>query len=341
MFIGIAIGSSLGSAKPIRPSWVEPGAVLDWDYENTRFWGLNRAFTDEAAFLAAIGGVAAGDVRTFGPFIDPAGTNIVTNGDMSDGTTGYAAFGTGASIANVSNELELTCGATALNGFLQPVSDQVGQAFRAQITGRRSSGGGTVSLFGAPANTGASGHSAGGTPISGTSNSTTTGYFGCGPNPTYIGLRNNSLAAATFLLDNFSLVKAWPFPGWDNSGYSVAIDATAAADHAANQTLWQGDAGGADNTRIEIYRNTSGNILLDVRAYNGNTVNINAGAVADGAPFSVAASFAQNNVIIALNGVAASPDTSAVLPGCAYMRIGNNIAANRLWGGTVQRVTVF
>ncbi len=323
--------------------WWERGAVLDRDYQNSRFWWNGVMFNSEAALNTAIGGTKSGEQRVIGPYVDPTGTNIATNGDMSSGTTGYAEFGTGASINNIANELELTCGGSALGGFLQPIAGMAGRAFRARITGRRGTSPTSGTLFAGPNAAGTSLQSAGAGSITTTSNTTITGHVGCGPDPTYIGFRDGAIAAGTFLLDNFSLVEEWPFLGFTPAsgaaGFATAINAVTGPGHAAVKTLRQYDAGGSDNTCCRIQRNTSGNITVDVRTYASASVGINLGFVPDSTAFSVVVSFAQGNVIAALNGVASAPVATAVIPGCAYLRTANNVALNQLWDGTILRET--
>nr|WP_314259180.1 hypothetical protein [uncultured Devosia sp.] len=65
--IGIAIG--LAAARMTLP-WQEPGAILDLDFVNERYFWDGRHFATRAAFLAAIGGTITNGAVTF-PWTDP------------------------------------------------------------------------------------------------------------------------------------------------------------------------------------------------------------------------------------------------------------------------------
>lgn len=321
------------------PIWWTPGAVFDADIANSRFYWNRRSYNDETNFLAAVNGSKAGIVRTIGPYVDPTGTNLFTNGTFTGNVTGWTAFNTGASVASVSNELELTTTTDALGGFLQGVAGVAGRAFRLTGTGRKGAGAANLAIVGANSSAGASVFGTNGL-FNSSSNLTTSGYIGASVDPHYFGVRSTNFANGVSYYDNFILEECWPFLGFTQNAYSVVIDAVAASSHAATQTLWSADVGASDTVRVALDRNTSGNIIISVRTQAAVTVSLDLGNVADSAAFSVSASFAPNNVTGALNGVAATPDTSATLPGAAFMRIGNNVAGTQTWGGSINRVTV-
>ena len=68
-------------------------AVFAIDIENGKGWYGQKAFSSEAEFLTASGGVKYGTTYTFGPYGDPDAPELVVNGDFSNGTTGWSPIG--------------------------------------------------------------------------------------------------------------------------------------------------------------------------------------------------------------------------------------------------------
>lgn len=318
------------------PAWVD-STLFDADYENSQFYFRSAAYASETLMNTAANLTKSGETRvTAAPYIDPAGTDILTNGDFSSGTTGWAAFGTGASIANVSGELELTSGGS-LNGFSQAVSSILGRAFRFRITGRRGTSANSVFV--------GSGVTSGlqkfGNGFTTTSNVTVDQIVSGGANPHYVGARNSSgSGSGTHYIDNASLVELWPFQGWEHNAIGVAIKATAPAAAVADEVLWQADCDD-ERDRIRVVRQVSDDTVHVIFTSNNSLqADLNLGAVADGAQFEIALSAAQNNFAASLNGGLPVTDVSGVCPGVTYMRVGRSFTGNN-WTGTIQRVTVF
>lgn len=318
------------------PAWVD-SSLFDADYSNSRFFFRGSAYATEDLLNTAAGLSKSGVSRvTASPYVDPTLANLLTNGDFSSGTTGWAAFGTGAAIANVAGELELTSGG-ALNGFSQGVSGILGRAFRFRMTGRRGTSANSVSI--------ASGISAGlhkfGTAWTTTSNVILDIFASAGADTSYFGARNSSGAGTgTHLFGNASLVEVWPFLGWQHNAIGVAIQATAAAGATVDEVLWQADAGD-ERDRVRVVRLVADDTVhVIVTSNNSTNADLNLGAVADGAQFEVAFSATQNSFGASLNGGSPVTDTSGVCPGVAYMRIGRSFTGE-IWTGSIERVTVF
>lgn len=337
MRTGVKLVTTLSGGGGV-PAWVD-SALFDADYENSRFYA-GRLYADETAFNTALNLTKSGVTRvTSAPYIDPAGTNQLTNGDFSDGVTGWTAQGTGGSIASVGGELELTAGGS-LNGFYQTISNKRGRAFRFRATGRRGTSGNAQSVRVANNNV-LNNATQIGADINSTSPTTVEGYASIGATTFYFGARNTSgSGSGTSLWDDLSMVEAWPFAGWTHGAFAVAIKATAPAAAAVDQVLWQSDANN-ERDRARLVRLVADDTLhLIVTADNTETANLNLGVVADNAQFEVAASIGEMDYRASLNGGVIETDTNGGWPGCTHMRIGRSFTGDT-WTGTIQRVTVF
>lgn len=320
------------------PAWVEPGAVFDADYANDRYFWNGIAYPDETAFNTAVGGSKSGITRTFGPYVDPTGTNLLTNGNFASDVSGWAAGQTGSSIAWAAGELELTSSGS-LNGFSQQANGIAGRAFRARATGRRGTSANSFFLFNGANSILSTGTNIG-TAYSSTSPTVREGYL-AGFNPSYVGVRNTSgVGSGTALFDDFSLVEVWPFLGWTHNAYSVIVDATAPAAASTDEVLLQGDVG-YERDRFRIVRQVSNDHLLVIfTVNNAANVTLDLGEVADGEDFTVAMSAAPSSYSASLNGGApVSSSSGAICPAASYMRVGRSFTGDS-WTGTIERVTV-
>jgi hypothetical protein len=331
----ISFGIGYGA---VAPRWTELGAVLDANFASDQYYWGGLTFTSEAAFLTAVGGIKSGITRAIGPYIDPTDTNLVSNGGFANGTTGWAAGGTGASIAEVSGELELTASGN-LNCFVQQISGLTGRAFRLRGTGRRGTSGNSFVFRRASDATLTSGESLGAT-ISTTSATNIEAYFAGGTN-NYIGARNTSASGSgTGLFDNISVVEAWPFLGWTHGAIAVAIEATAPVGAVADEVLFQADSN-SEVARIRIVRQVADDRVVVIFTVGSSTqASLDLGVVADGASFGVAFSCQAYQFIASLNGGAPVTDIVGISPGASHLRIGRSFTGDT-WTGTIERVTVF
>jgi len=317
--------------------------MFDADFANGLYFFNGVAYPDETTFLAAIGGSKAGNIRTIGPYDIPGTPNLLTNGDLASGTSPWAAYGTGASIANVSNELELTTGGAAIGGVLQGVSGVGGRAFKLTATGRKGTGTTNAQMVAASDNAGSL-LTAGSQSFSTTSNATKSDVLGAYADPAYFGLRNASAAAGTYYFDNLSLTEVLPFQGFVWNAFTVIITASPPASNAGNEVLWAGGTVASDTSSFQIRRNSSDDtIRCVVTRGNGTQIaGVTLGAVADGGgDFTTAFSFTPSLVSGSLNGgapVTAVP--SSTLPGIGKVKIGDNMGALNPWNGTIKRVTM-
>jgi hypothetical protein len=356
MFIGIGlpITGNLPQEPGVSiPDWVArtadgAAAIFDMDAANGRFWGASAEFEDEALFLDAINGSGADGKYLIGPYLDPAGVNILTNGGFDEDVEGWTA---GAGIATLEWE-DGEAKLTLANGSYPNLNQQIGyqgRAFLLSAKGRRGTSSNSFYLY-----AGIQAAMSGGTAVApttqtidSTSPKTASGLFATYLASTFLGLRSTSATASgTAFFDDISAIEAWPLPGWQQRNFAVVLQATAPASISEDETLWQADASSpgaisAEQNRFRIYRKASDkHLIVDVTVIAGNQVSIDLGEVADEEQFSVAASFAPNNVTASLNGGAPVTDNSALLPGAAIMRLGQKFSGGQ-WGGSIERVIVF
>jgi hypothetical protein len=92
---------------------------------------------------------------------------------------------------------------------------------------------------------------------------------------------------------------------------------------------------GTANERFRIVRDSSGDVRFIVTDGGVEQANLNLGAVADGAAFKVAASWAANDFAASLNGGAVVTDTGGTLPTVTTLRFGNGHSAEQSNGPIV------
>lgn len=334
----------------VVPDWVTRAstgvpAKTDADFSNNRYWFKDAAYYNEAAWLEVISGTKSGITRTIGPFVDPTGTNLLSNGTFDSATTGWSAANS-ASIASVAGELEITTpGSVNFGGAYQGLSNLTSRAFRYQMTGRRGTNANDFYLTDGNNTNLNSGTQLASTGFTTTSNVTRTGYVSVTASPNYFGVRASANAAGTAYFDNASLVEAWPFLGWTHGSFSFAITATTPASIAADEVLWQAGAdtgsSSSESDRVRVVRQVSdSHIVVIVTSNGGAQASMDLGAVGDSTQFSVSASIATNAFSASLNGGVPVTDTVGIAPGCAKLWIGRSYTGDT-WGGTIERVTVF
>lgn len=318
--------------------WYDQDAILDADFANSRFRFDGTSYTDETAFLAAIGGSKSGITRTIGPYVDPAASELITNGDFATGDlTGWTSVLNGTSTAAIiAGAVRLTGDGTTGTGaggagVSQGFTAVVDKAYRAlydSVTG--STGfriGGTTSTGVGPA---------GGT------KSPATGYsetFSADATTSYFYAFRTS---GTGGLDNVSIKECLPFKNFVQAGLTVEVAGVTPAAASGTKVLWSSGNTGASaaDDEIQIIYNASGELHVQTNRGASAQADINLGAVAVNTAFTVLAGFANNNFYAALNGGAAIADTSGTKPGLGAMRVGRNFAGNT-WDGTINRVKVY
>lgn len=120
------------------------------------------------------------------------------------------------------------------------------------------------------------------------------------------------------------------------AGNSLTIAASAPAG-LGTQVLAQWDDGD-ESDRVRVVRDSSGDLRVIVTAGSAEQANLNLGAVANGAFFTVSLRWQANGFAASLNGAAEVTDSSGTLPaGITTLRIGADSAGNQ-WGGHIAYV---
>ncbi len=354
-----ALGLGIGLGLPrMGSTWWRDGALLDADFAGGRFVHLGRTYPGKAAFLAAISGAEADGTISIGPYVAPDAPELLSNGDFSAGTGGWAAAqsgGTPCSLSDGGGFGRITASATDSPAALHPVTVAVGRAYQVRSKVRR------VSLNARPWYTsnanGAGGFGAAGPTVSSTSFVETVNTLSTlgAVTTLYIGARAIANPAnGVFELDDFSVKECTPFPGFVPAAVSGVIEATTPATPVGSKVLWQTDDGmmdhglGTPNERnyIRLYWAADRHLRLLV-AYQtaAGTVTTQAdldlGLIEPSTPFKVAFSAAPNSFVAALDGQPAVSNTSGTFPGAAIMRIGRSQTTANNWDGAIGRLTLW
>lgn len=313
-------------------------ATLDWNLGAGKFYYNGSLYLTEAAFLAAAGFAISGSARqTPVPFVDPSNTNLIPNGDFSNGTTGFTAFG-GAALANVSGELQVTFDGVGLGGVSTAlIPGLVGRAVKMSVTGRRGTATTPVYAGAGNVNAGNGGGIGLGTNLTPSGSNNTQTWFATSRRSDgfYAAAGQNPIQAGTIFIDNFLAYEAWPFQGWTHNAIGGLIEGvmpSAVPGAGTFQVPFQADTG-SEYDRLRLQWGNDARLHLIVTC-SGVQADLDLGTVAANAPFSVAFSAAQNAISASLNGGAPLTDTSLVLPGMAYARFGRSITGEPFTGLT-------
>jgi len=336
--MSMGLGATLGKGGGV---WYDADSVLDADFATGRFRFDGVSYADETSFLAAIGGSKSGVTRTFGPYVDPAATELILNGDFSgapDFVNWTSVLNGTSSIAIVSATARFTSdgttgvgggGAGVTQGFTT-VADKAYQALYDVLLG-------TTNLrIGGTTSTGAGG--AGGT------KSAATGYketFSADAVTSYFyGFR---VGVGTTGLDNISVKECLPIRGFVQGGVAARIRGVTPAAASGNKVAWAlGNKVDLDADHAALLYDASGHLRWQV-TYAGTLVaNIDLGAVDVSTAFDVVVSARLNRFYAVLvgSGVAAQMDTGGSYPGFGMMYVGKNTAGNT-WDGGELRVQVY
>lgn len=342
-------------------------AVFEMDNERALFFTNNVPYADVTSLVAAIGGALTGSSIAAGGYVESTAVTVLTNGTFDTVTTGWTASGTGA-VAIASGEIQLTI-STSLDSFSQTVTGYPGRAFAFTGTGRR--GTNTVNspqLAATTQNAALNGNFTSGSPIIGVNATTKLHLSAPNSGAMYVGARG-STGLGTALFDNFTLVEAMPFTGWNelavNAGsagtsFSVLVDAVTPATLPTLgevAVIWQGDtddrSSGAPRATqrdsIRVHWAADGTVHFIARLNNTQLFDFTLGSVAVGSRFRVAfgASLGINSDMNAgyaasLNGanvlIQSTATTSMV--GVSHMRVGQDSGGLSPWVGTFNRVAV-
>jgi|GEM_PF-1795239 len=333
-------------------------AVFEMDNERGLFFTNGVPYGDLASLVGAVSGSISGTAIAMGGYIDPAATNIVTNGTFDTVTTGWNPIAS-ASLAIVSGEMQYTL-VGAGDGFSQTVAGYSGRAFAFTGTGRRGTNVSNSPFIAATTTSAAMGGNTTLGPSVTASNVTSTVYLSSlAGSGMYVGVKGSS-GGGTSLFDNFSLYEALPLPGWATvattsgaspTSFSVLIDAVAPSSLPTSgqvKVIWQADTN-TQRDRIRLHWAADGTVHFIVTGNNGQVLDYTLGTVAVNTRFRVtlAASAGVNGD--ASTGYAASLNgannqslynSSTSMIGVSHMRIGQDIGGTSVWNGTFNRVAV-
>lgn len=318
-------------------------AAFQLDAANDRGYFKGAIYPTETAFLAATGGSKSGVARTFGGLVKSGSTNFITNPGPFANTTGWAA-NSGASLAAVGGELEMTSGGS-LNVASQPINaGSIGKAVRLRATCRRGTsvnsyniGVGINPNFGngqlspSIASTVASDYTTYAAPSSGN----------------YICFRNQSGAGTGTAYSNAWLCEeCLPFDGWVHETSTIVIKATTPATISSTQALlsldvWDGVGSAYERERIRIQQASDGTVSLIMTVSASAVFTQSFGVIAPSTSFTIAVAWAGTAMKVSINGgVVASKASGSGAPGAAFMRLGRS-PTGETWTGTIENVAYF
>lgn len=288
---------------------------------------------DETAWLAALGGVKSGAVRTFGPRV--TGPELLANGTFDVNVAGWsAATGWPANLTRQSNRLRNTYAGAGQTRFRAAADTEPGRPYR--LGGsliQRTSGAVVLAASASAALDDAVTVSMTPAPKS------ETLLFVATAATTYVGGRNTPGGAGLDEWDNFSLKAVAPLSDWDFGGLTLWITATTPASAAGTEVLFQMDADG-EGDRVSLRRETDGRIILVVTAASAPQAALQLGTVGASTVFDARLSVAPGLFRARLNTGARVTASGGALPPGWMLRLGRG-ASGSAWTGTLGAVRLW
>jgi len=330
--------SRLGNGEATQPKgggWYDPAALWQADYENSRFKLGSTIYDNEAAFLTAIGGTAT----TIGPYAVPGGTNLVSNGDASSGTTGWTV-NNGALFSVVSGEFVLDGnGATAPSVSQLLTMDTANyKAYKFSATGRRGTTGtsGFLSAMqGVSSGTKVSGNNV----INSTSPITTSMTLGA-ESSTYINFQlAGTGVTGTAIVDDLAAVEAVPYAGFTSGQLAATIRFETPAAASGNKVIaqWGDDS---ERNRVRLVWGSDTHLHAIVTMANTERANLDLGAISTNTEKTVEISMGNNQFAARLVGGTTLVDPSVLIPGIAkYWR--KRSPTGETFDGTIKEMRVY
>lgn len=341
----LAIGTGAGLPfSPAAPIWYDVAASLDADFAGARFYWDGRNFADEATFLIEIGASGSGSQRVFGPYVDPAATELLSNGNFglgnlsswttvlngsssasvvagaaslaSDGSSGTGSGGAGIAQA----------GATTIDKAYRTLHDVVSAQVLARLGGNTSVSSGVLTA-----------NQLAGLAYLNTfcAEFVSSYFYACRVN------------AGTAGVDNVSMKECLPFKGFVQGGGTIVVEATTPAVASGTKVafeLGQRTSQGAvdPGRRIHLAYNASGRLVLDIRYRGTTTVSFDLGAVAANTAFKVRLGYKANEFYAQLDNDPITQNLAAnPVPGFGAMYIGRSALTDKHWDGGISRVRVY
>jgi len=312
--------------------WWDAEALVDYDDRNGRYRFNGVNYETLAAFLAAIGGTAAGKVLSVGPL--PTG-NVVYQSDFSAGVDGWADSPGYESAGEPSaSGGDLTFAATAAYRAYRAIPVDKRRAFRAR--GRRvSQDTSSASLNAGSGNAGTS-SSVVSVPLS-TDGAEYAVIAGSGPAVMNVGVVLG--AGGHLAMDDLSVEEVYPYAGWSVGELGFDLDVTFPASFTGTEVLLQWGHGDED-TRLRLECDASGNVVLRVTYNQADQAALPIGTVTAGSAHRIRASAAQDGFYANIDGGPIQADTAGLFGGFGLFWLGRGMTGNP-FTGSIDRLKVY
>lgn len=303
------------------------------DFARNRYRWNGVLYFDEATFLAAVGGVAVGNVITVGPYIAPDAPQLITNGQFTTDLTGWTSVLNGIStVAVVTSRAQMVSDGTTGTGgggagLTQTITTVDGQAYYLTYTNGTASSANRVgtTLYGSDLG-------GGGTQSAGARSS----IFSSNGVAAFIYFFRQGAGTAT--VDDVSAKVALPFLNYTPASITIKIEGKTPSTASGTKDAFE--LSGSPNTNVRIGYNSSGHMTVSVLRYNSPVASLDLGAVAGATDFSIIASLTTNGFFAQLNGGLIVSDTAGILPGLGLMTIGSDVAGNTWGNGEIYRIAI-
>lgn len=330
----LGLRPSQGAAAP----WYDPDALMDADFGGGRFRHNGVTYPDKASFLTAIGATEASGIYAMGPYVDPAGANLLLNAAPPADTSSWAALNGSVALAN--GRLELTGGGATAATLTQLMNSQASRGIRIRGAVTRVTGGPGVFLAMAP---GAASLAPSNYQVLQSGPLDTPQVidicFGTGQATNYVGLKQNGVSTGKSALSTIEAKYGVPVAGMDYRAISLRARGTMPLAISGNKVLLQfGDD--TERERIRLVWDGSGNLRLITTFTGVEQSNIDLGVVAPQAAFDVSFSVQANLVLAQLNGGVIQQDTAAGMPGVLRGWFGRSVTGETFDGGPM-RVQIY
>lgn len=346
------VGSNARADGLSIPSWVSKAVdgsapLFSLDAISNRGWFNGKSYASEEAFLVAVGGIRAVNLRTFTPKV--VGTELMVDPHFDSGITadgwvvGSGSTGNGALSYDAANKaLKLTALATGQTRFGAPKTP--GGAYKgyrfAAVSKTPANGWGSASLNSRALD----------------ANLTASAAAALSSVPVYSAYVDFAQETATFYsganfnfstsangnygeIDDVSVKEVVPYEGFVAGQLSGRIRGTTPPAASGNKVVLQFD-GNEERNRVRIVWDSTKHLRLIVTMANAEQANLDLGIVETSTDFDIRFSCASNAFSAWLEGGPLVTDTSGTMPGLACLRIGGSFTGEA-WDGTLGQVDLW
>ncbi|MBC7148085.1 MAG: hypothetical protein H5U22_01795 [Rhizobium sp.] len=320
-------------SNPENGAWYDRAALIDLDFDNGRFRFNGANYTSLAAVVAAMGGTAAGNVLSIGPY-DPGFAALYTS-DFSAGIDGWLEVANAAngSIAATGGNLV----ATVTGSYSIAKSVTTNRRLAALVSATMLTRNGLTAP--ALASGSASNLATNGTASIqlGTAPSTKTIVAGAGSATLFVGASMGGTGDLS--LNAVSAKEVYPYAGFTFGELSYEIDFTAPAAASGNKVLLQWGCADEDHRVRLVYDGTT-NVRQITTAGATEGSNIDLGTVAVSTRHTVRGSCKQDLMHANIDGGPVTADTSASFPPLGQFWVGRSVTGET-FDGSIHRVKVY